>query len=389
VTLVLDFRATGPGPWTHAFLIGVGCYDEILGRAPGLPPELAHLPQLPEAFLSVTTIADTLIRQRGDLMPPLGTVELLASDAGQQPSARYTSPHDGRSHALDQPTLAGVTQAYLDWKLRLEADPASVALFYHCGHGLLATTPLLLLQDMATNPEDPFVQAIDLDGFYVAMKARKASTQLFLADACQKIAYSILNRIAGSRGTSLAGGPVQAMHARDALRVDAAAPGQAAWAMPGRPTQFTEALKTALEGGGAEEQADGSWRITLSGIARAVSTELARAIRKGAPYQHPVPRTEGNAAVAIRRLPGPPDVPVDIECDPNVAILGADVTLEEPPGTVRRRRAPSADLVWQETVAPDTYLARASFPAPGSPYRARTVKGICVPPRKDFRLDVH
>jgi hypothetical protein len=126
----------------------------------------------------------------------------------------------------------------------------------------------------------------------------------------------------------------------------------------------------------------------VAGLAKAVGVELAREILKGAPYQHPVPQTEGDAAMAIRRLTAAPTVPVEVECSPEIAILSADVTIEEGSGAVRWRRMQSNSLVWSESVDPDTYFARATFADPKSPFQPRAVKGICVPPRKDFKLDV-
>lgn len=393
MTCVFDGTNTGQGPWTHALLIGVGGYRNLEHPIHGLKPELALLPQLPEAWISTRELADWFIQHAADLTPPLGTLRLLASEP-HTPVTYYQPPHDGTLRNLDRPTLNAVTQEYLAWDRQLGSDSGNQAVFYYCGHGFLTANTLLLLDDVSSNPNEPFVETINLDGFWRGMQSCRASKQLLFADSCQLVAHSILNQINRSAGASLAGGEIHRLHARNGLKVNASAAGGSAWAPVDEVTQFTRALVCALEGRGAEQQPDGSWAITFAGLANAVRVEIDHAIRRGAPYQTPVCQTEGNAATAFRSLRGAPQVLLELNLDPSLAILEASLKLEDSGGAVRYEPPNGfpkpTDFCWTEEVDPDTYTARAVFADRKSEYfgRDKNLKIHCLPPRRDFKLRI-
>lgn len=382
-TFVVD---GGGGPRTHALIIGVGKYDNLVKPSPAMPVEFRRMSQLPEAELSARSVADWLVDHAAELDPPLGTVEMLAS---QPPHglAHFDAKDRRGSQPLHRPSLARTRQAAARWRATCDAHDGNAAFFYFAGHGILTTDTLLLLQDFAANPTDPFVEAINLDNLYLGLKCCKASMQLVFADSCQKASQTAQSLLAPTRGNPLIGAQAHQLRSRNALKVNASAPGGSAWAAAGQPTQFAKALLPALNGAGAEQDLFGDWHVTLAGIADALRVELARGAKRGGPYQHPTPTTEGDAAAAIRRLNKPPQVPVEVTCLPDVAIQQADLELAAA-GTSRYSCSRPTDITWTTDVDPDLYHATADFPIGHPSYIRDSRPAHVYPPRKDIQLKV-
>ena len=86
--MTLTVVDAGPGPRTHALVIGIGGYEHLRGGAGAPLPNLlqyGNLGQLTSPARSALTIADALQSSMLDWQVPLGTVDLLVSTAPMDP----------------------------------------------------------------------------------------------------------------------------------------------------------------------------------------------------------------------------------------------------------------------------------------------------------------
>lgn len=329
MTIVVE--DTGDGPALHAFLIGVGAYRHLPGGSGPATVKQPRLKQLPTPPLSVTAMLDWLRTGYRNAAVPLGSVEVLVSAPGG-------GAVDGVP--VDEATMANVRTAKNAWLARCDRHAGNVALFYFCGHGLQGTNQYLLLDDFGADPTDTMATTIDLDRFHAGMAGCKASTQLFIADACRQVPWemSILHDVLGA---SLLPAKVGGNNGRNAPILRATAIGEAAFGPDDGVTYFTDALLRGLRGAGATESAENRWEVKYFGLVSAIDTLLEEV--SGPAGEQQANRSGGDAGnVLLTELPGLPEVPVLVECEPPESADYTTLELASAAGVHSREPGPGA-----------------------------------------------
>jgi hypothetical protein len=345
------YEDNGPGPRLHAFVVGVGHYPfrEHAAGAGLFGDFLDSLDPVSTAVASAGAVAEWLVAtRRTDPATPLGSVELLLSWPG---AAFADRPVEG----ADQGTFDA---AFQRWYARCDAHPDNVALFYFCGHGCELGDQLLLLEDFGHSPLNPFPHAVNLRRTHLGMRRCRARTQCFIVDACRSVPYELLP-LDRSVGWSPVAGIVEARphgYTRDAPILFSTAAGLPAHGEPDRPTAFTQAVLDILGGLGAHRCDDGQWRVGTGRLALHVQDLLDW---RGADVQV-VPGGEPTNRGVLRTLPGPPEVPFEVCCDPMAALPSADLALIGD-GAVEVRRRPPEPSLWCDEVPAGAYSLQATF----------------------------
>jgi hypothetical protein len=163
-------------PCIHAFVIGVGDY-----ASPAVPP-------LEGAATSALAMADWLLNEQTGPGVARGSIDVLASRPAGVPVSWYGS-------VLAPPTLDNVLAAAEAWYARCAEDPANLAIFYFCGHGVeLGGFRSLLLQDVdLSSVTNPFRKAIAFNQFVDGMRGCAPRQQLYVLDACRDLPLGLAN----------------------------------------------------------------------------------------------------------------------------------------------------------------------------------------------------
>ncbi len=264
---------------THALIIGVGEYDHLPGGK-GLPLDRTMgLQQLSSPPASARAFADWFLgrgTQPGFDNPdaPLATVEMLVS-----PTATYPSV-DGAQVPVEAATRENIQRAYDAWIDRAKTHPASIAVFYFCGHGVMGANDYLLAADFGASRNNPWQNAIDLTVTARAARRHVAGPLYFFLDACRQ-----------GKVDALAPGavppPLQVeditrnMLSHNRFKLWATGEGMSAFGAAGSVSRFTSALIEALSGyRGDALPGQAAWIVTGEGIASSVRSILEEGNRK-------------------------------------------------------------------------------------------------------------
>lgn len=357
-TAVIPGTAPAGAPAVHALVIGVGHYAS------------AGIPGLAGAAPSALAFADWLLTKHAPPGLARGSIDVLASE----PSG---TPVVWQGIQLDPPTIAHVQAAADALHARVYADPASMVVFYFCGHGIEAgDLRSLLLEDVdATSQTDPFRNAIAFDNFVASMAGCGPRQQLFVIDACRELPLGFarwaddvglgqsLLRCNLARRAQL--GP------RTHVVLEAASQTQKAWAGP-RCGWFTDALLTVLEG------AAGDNRFTSNENEYSVNTrdiaDVIKLLVKGgfidapAGPQNPVRMGQGDLDFHV---PPRPMVPILVTRKPPSTNVGAQFVALQQANPIAsytcadeqpwRSNLPVGEYVFQRDT--DSVSARVSIPA--------------------------
>ncbi|HEX6208468.1 MAG TPA: caspase family protein [Actinomycetota bacterium] len=378
MTTLFDDEADGPR--THLFTMGVGTYRHLAG---GDEP-LDHLRgvglgQLSSPPLSARAVTDWFIAEMDNPDAPLGSVELLLS-----PSQAYDLP-DGRSVEVEAGTIDNLRRAFDAWFARCDRHEGNVAILSFCGHGLMREVVALLAEDFGRSAQRPFEASVDFTMTFEGMATCRARRQLYVVDACRQVMRSTL-ALQRIDATALAIGSFQREYERDAPILYASAEDDRAYARAGHPTRLTEALLRGLRGLGSEI-VGGGWVVTSRRLLEATSDLVVRENLPDAPMQRP--RLGGESAglaVPLHRLPGPPKVPVTIECLPGEAMEVAELSLVPVRPGPSYGRGPSPER-WTLEVEPGDYDAAARFSGGDYP-ECRKPFVAMPPPPPPFPLEV-
>lgn len=363
---------------THALVIGVGDYPWLDG---GTQPRFAHfegMGQLSSPPVSARAFAEWLLSPTGYHNPacPLASLDLLISDA----STDQFVPPGGASTTIQRARFADIDAAIRAWFQRGN-DPNDLLLFYYCGHGVARGLNMTLLPEdygsLQTPPQMSLNLAIDFDGLYLGMDSCAARSQIFFVDAC-RVASGLLIRTQNFAGNPVIPGMAQITSPpRNAPIYYGAVPGITAFGRTGKPSFFTEALLKAFRGAGADDTS-GVWALQTDTLGRGIHHQLRRAVASTAAAGQLSMANNIGQPLAFHRLPGLPECPVDVLCDPEPDTAGA--TLAVTGNGVQDTRAPNASP-WQLDLTLGDYQFEAKVGAP----TAKSGRGVfrAAPP---FRL---
>ena len=90
MTLVVD-RVNPSQPQLHALIIGVGGYTRLVDRSDPLPADLRGLGHLSSPPLAASKLARWLEGSYSSAAVPLGSIELLISDAAGAAQYRHSA----------------------------------------------------------------------------------------------------------------------------------------------------------------------------------------------------------------------------------------------------------------------------------------------------------
>lgn len=354
MTVVLD--SSSDGARTHALIIGVGTYRHLpSGQEPRLAKDYG-LEQLTSPPISARAFADWLAKDYRNPDAPLGSIDMLLSEAVPRP---YVLP-GGKRFDPDPATWKNIQSSFDSWYEKCNLNEESVALFFFCGHGVMKENLALLPDDFGKRKQSPFADTIDFEGTYRGMKRCAARTQCYFIDSCRQIPYDVLNE-AERLGNPLISPNVRVKRRRSALDapiIYASANQSSAY---GRRdgTKFTKALLACLAGYGAKRLA-GKWVITTDRLGQSVRRQVERENRRGGPPQNC--ECDGvTIATPIHFLRAPPEWPVTVSLRPRKAEAEADMSLVSQRNRrvqARRTRKPGD---WETHVPPDIYNVFASF----------------------------
>ena len=379
----LVHSADVPGPATHALVIGVSAYPHLLGGTGPVTGRHEGMGQLTSPGPSARAVASWLIENLRDPGKPLATVALLSAEQVAQP---FRNPATGETHSVEPASMAAMTDAIEGWGSR-GGDPADRLLFYFCGHGIANGREVSLLSaDYGANPRNQLADALDFSGLWLGMEAVAAREQCFFVDACRANSSTALGA-SGYRGDpvylpDVANLPMPALAPRQAPVFYSTILGQDAYGRPQRPSPFTEALVRALSGAGGDDN-EGDWRVSTTGLKRAIDFFMDRAFAAGA-QQAQVPATNNLSTFFLHYLDGKPEAQVFVGCRPEQANAFADFSYRKDGVIVDRREPANGD--WELTLSPGDYEFVADFATGG--YRHAVKQWYVHPPYRKVPLEV-
>jgi hypothetical protein len=315
------------GPATHALVIGVGDYPHLNGGPPEQRTEQHDgMEQLTSPPISARLFASWLMSEDfRHPTKPLASVALLLSEAKSAPFADPKNPAKKFDVALADST--NVRLAITEFFNRGDQNADNLLIFYFCGHGISAgTDTALLLSDYGANRLNALDGAIDFRLLRIGMERSKASEQCFFVDACRASTDTLINSDYAGQVIILAQPPRdRALPPRRGPVFYATLNGFKAFALPGKPTVFTDALLKALRNLAADDEM-GDWRVSTSKIQPAVEHVATRqSIEVG---KRQVPNADDVSNIHLNFLQDPPSALVYVKSEPADALVTASLTYQ-------------------------------------------------------------
>jgi hypothetical protein len=355
--LVHDVPVSGPA--THALVIGAGAYPHLSGGTKRLTDDHDGMGQLTSPPISSRMFAAWLMEFFHHPDKQLATVSLLVSESKSIP---FVNPRDKtRSFKPQGATSANVAKAVREWFVRGNTHHKNLMLFYFCGHGISAGTDMaLLLSDYGADPLNSLEGALDFRQLRLGMQRCQASEQCFFVDACRASSDTLIS-------AGFAGKVVIQPKLRNANLPKLRAPvfyssmkGDKAYALPGRPSVFTDALLEGFKNLGAGEE-EGDWRVSSFGILDTVDHLVPRRMQDLQKVQ--VPNSDDMVKIYLHYLSGQPDALVYVTTEPPDALGNATLTYEMAGGTpVAAPLTGRNSKEWELRVPAGSYNFTASYP---------------------------
>lgn len=352
--------AAAGAPRTHALVIGVGRYDD------------AEIPALSTSIHGAEGFAEWLLAEFDYPRRPLGSVDLLLSpDAASgdwkppDAAAARLGIAPGTSVPVETATFGNIRDAFARWLGRAGAHHENAAFLYFSGHGLWKKTPYLLPEDAGLASETaPFRNLIDIRQTLVNLFNAEPGVQCFFVDACQEFTNALQVNLDAAPGVPLGGSRNAELVKRDSWLFLGSEEGAYAYGPPNGPPFFTQELLACLKRRGAASNPVGSrWRVTTTSLATALGAAgKMRAERENQTIGF-TSRCENHAFEGeLYRFTGPPEVFVQVSCDPSATTGKAQLFVQT--GGAPTRRAALLPGEWITTVPQGAFQAGALFDAP-------------------------
>jgi Caspase domain len=363
-------------PQTHVFIVAVGNYPHLSGGSDEkqqIYSGLESLGQLSSPAVSAEAFYNTIIslQQENSWIKPLGSIELLVSPA-------VGSPPVFQALVTERASLANIKRCYREWSGRCNAHNDNVALFFFCGHGLEKIEHFLLPDDFGQDPADPWSGYFAFDMTRRAFNKCKASTQIFLVDACRQITSDML--MLDLPYNPLDTPSLLASECLYNLTIKASAANEAAYSDKNSPSYFTKAMINAFTGHAATSS-KGQWPVQLSTIASNMNRFLKHVKASEGYKQRCISYISDSTEILL--FPTPPHVDLTVYCDPDEALPFAELSCTNMNTKVTTQRPPQP-APWMVQVPAGIYQLSAAFANP--PYQNGQSTISVIPPSVEEKL---
>lgn len=364
------------GPATYAIVIGVGEYPHLIGGSASLSPNNDGMGQLTSPPVSARAVAEWLIQNYRNPKQPLASVSLLLSET---PTQDFENPKTHQRYQTETATYDNVDEAIGKWALQGRKHAGSLLIFYFCGHGIAQGSDMsLLMSDYGRNELAPLKHAIDFRRFRLGMTRNLPSRQIYFIDACRANSDTLIESFGNAGQVPIGSGSASVAEAPVYF---ATLSGENAFGKPNEVSVFTDALLKGLNGSGSDDNEEvGQWRVTTSRLKEAIDYHVRQVFETGA-RRAQVPPTDDLTTFDIHYLPGLPEVPVYVSCQPDSENANAEFVCESA-GVECCRRAREKSR-WVVPLPAGKYRFAAHFT---SPDRAKIEAEVHVHPvyRKVF-----
>ncbi|MEO1679836.1 MAG: hypothetical protein AAFU80_16965 [Pseudomonadota bacterium] len=343
------------GAATHVLIIGVGCYGAREANSEAMAfREYSAIPR------SARRILDWVFEDGARFDPPLGAVFAALADPEFGPVPVPVDTPDGPVEA-PFPTLANLRKVVTAWFRRLDEDPGATAFAYLCGHGIARNSSYLLSADWGTQEYDPYFGLIDIDGFEMVVRCRKAGRQFIIADCCQEHPPELFDALLNPNAEDFGSAGRKTLLRPQRALVKSAQPGGQALARATGVTHFCDAFLEAVKGEGARGAEDGSWVVSIPSLKDAIPRIAARRAKV---LLEPLWLTSYGDAPVLARLPDAPVVDVRFRTDPDAAIYYGELEVNHvDDGPAGHVSYPAEAEVVLPLKAQGGYIANARFEA--------------------------
>jgi hypothetical protein len=321
--LVHDVAVAGPA--THALVIGVGAYPHLNGGTGKRTADHDGMEQLTSPPISAREFASWLISDFHHPEKPLASVSFLLSEADPFP---FTDPTDAaKIFDVAEATSKNVEDAVKAFFKRGDEDAGNQLIFYFCGHGIgQGTDTALLLSDYGEDEFNALKGAIDFRLLRLGMNRCKATNQIYFVDACRSSTDTLIEAAGNAGGVIIgAGRRPSGLEPRRAPVFYATLNGFKAYAIPGKPTIFTDALLKSLRDLAADDEM-GDWRVATGKLQTAVEHVMERAAADIQKRQ--VPTADEFSNFHLTFIKDVPDALVYVVSNPPDAIEAATLSFQ-------------------------------------------------------------
>ncbi len=337
---------------THAIVIGVGHYPHLPGGGKKKFANAEGMGQLKSPPVSARAIANWLIESYNHPDKPLASLSLLLSDS-KDAKFKYTVDKKKKTVAVKEATMAEVKPAITEWRSLGHQNAGHLLLFFFCGHGIALGPELsLLLSDFGASDVAPLDGAIDFRRFRQGMDECAAREQCYFVDAC-RVGSELLIKNTGFAGQPIiqsAGMVNNTGKLRQAPVFYSTLSGAQAYAKPGKPSVYTEALLEAFAGAGSGDE-EGEWRVRTNLLHDALGFMIIDASEQLKVPQLQIAPSDDLSSINLNVIDNP-RVPVIVSCKPKEANKEATLSCEG--AQLKMKRKPGEDP-WRLRLPADTY----------------------------------
>ena len=227
----------------------------------------------------------------------------------------------------------------------------------------------LLLEDFGSDVDRSLGGALDFKLLFLGMDRSVAREQIYFIDACRATSDTMIEAQGNSGQVVIQpSGKDKPSRPREHSVYFSTLAGAKAYGREGKPSMFTAALLTGLDGAGSDDS-EGDWRVDTSRLHIAINYYMRKAVEEGAERRQ-VPEFGGNSPLPIHYLSKAPTVPVSVACEPAEAQEKAHLSYA-PSVRLSSQRMPSSDP-WEIELPAGKYSFAARFT--DDSYRSRPVE---------------
>lgn len=340
-------QVAAEGPGTHVFLVGIADYPHLKQGSGALAKWHFELGQLSSTVASVRDLADWFITHFQCQARPLKSVSLLLSEPGAAP-ATYTNPATGQIYAVPRGTQIETRDGLIAALAQVQ-NPDDQFIFYFAGHGLAGgINDFYLLRDFGVDHNGPLDAMINYADFMAGMRSQLPSQQLMIFDGCRDVNEKVEANQTGGTGLVTADPGIRlALPAVQQCGLLSTERDALSYGRRGAPSVCAQAFRRAL-GGAAGKRSTAGWNITSGRICEAMADFQTLGFGpNSAIVQKPDPAAYRD--FPIRRLAGPPRIPIFMRRSDGGSLKGAAVTCTAN-GAIVHQEPAVKDRYWEHAL---------------------------------------